>query len=501
LSNPVTAHTKIGQLLSEHPALLDALAAYAPEFAKLRNPLMRKTFGRLASLADAARLANVDTATLVDHINGLLAGHPASPATGSVPATAPAPAATPSAQAAPAPSTDINYRVEELKAMLRELHAGRTPAEVSARFGQLLASVSATEIAEAEQQLVADGLPEDEIKKLCDVHAAVFRGTPGQQVDLHLPLDHPLTGLRIENITIGAAADKLAAIWADLGDSPAQPALLARQADLAAGLAELGKIEDHYVYVENRLFPVLERYGAEAPPKVMWAVHDDIRALYKQSMAALEAAEPAALAALLPELVRTVSEMITKEEQVLFPLCIELFEPQDWARLKSGEDVAGGAAGTYRRPADGETAARRPAQAATPHAGEVELPVGLLTPEQLGLMLTTLPLDLTYVDENDRVRFYSEGHRIFPRSPEIIGRKVQNCHPPKSMHIVQRIIDELRAGTKDTADFWLELHGRFIYIRYLALRDASGSYRGVLEISQDITAIRQITGERRLLDW
>jgi hypothetical protein len=497
LSNPVTAQTKIGQLLSEHPALLDSLVAYAPEFAKLRNPLMRKTFGRLASLADAARLANVETATLVEYINGLLAGGPTT-------ATQPAPATVdpmPSDEAKPVSGKDINYRVDELTAMLRELHAGRTPEEVSARFGQLLTSVSAMEIAEAEQQLVADGLPEDEIKRLCDVHAAVFRGKPGQQVDLHLPLDHPLTGLRIENITIGAAVDRLATIWAELGDSPTQDALLARQAALATGLADLAKIEAHYVYVENRLFPVLERYGAEAPPKVMWAVHDDIRALLKQSNAALDAADPAALAALLPELLRTVSEMITKEEQVLFPLCMDLFEPGDWARLKAGADVDGAAAHAYRRPADRETAAGPvPTQGPAP-AGEIELPVGLLAPEQLAMMLTTLPLDLTYVDEHDRVRFYSEGHRIFPRSPEIIGRKVQNCHPPKSMHVVQRIIDEMRAGTKDTADFWLELHGKFIYIRYLALRDSDANYRGVLEISQDITAIRQITGERRLLDW
>ncbi len=213
------------------------------------------------------------------------------------------------------------------------------------------------------------------------------------------------------------------------------------------------------------------------------------------------------------ELLRQVSEMIMKEEQVLFPLCLELFEGADWARLQAGEESGhpGAAYGHGYRTAEDR---RREAEAAhlplpggpeSPSAdaaaGEVPLPVGRLTPEQLALLFTNLPVDVTYVDENDEVRFYSEGHRIFPRSPEIIGRKVINCHPPKSVHVVQKIVDEFRAGTRDVAEFWLDFRGRFVHIRYLALRDADGAYRGVLEVAQDVTDIRALEGQRRLLDW
>ncbi|RJO63062.1 MAG: DUF438 domain-containing protein, partial [Myxococcales bacterium] len=113
-----------------------------------------------------------------------------------------------------------------------------------------------------------------------------------------------------------------------------------------------------------------------------------------------------------------------------------------------------------------------------------------------------LPLDLSFVDENDEVRYYSGGEeRIFPRSPAVIGRKVQNCHPPKSLDMVNRILDAFRKGEREVAEFWIPFHGRFVHIRYIALRDAKGAYRGTLEITQDVTAIRELQGERKLLDW
>ncbi|MFA4965765.1 MAG: PAS domain-containing protein, partial [Thermoleophilia bacterium] len=133
--------------------------------------------------------------------------------------------------------------------------------------------------------------------------------------------------------------------------------------------------------------------------------------------------------------------------------------------------------------------------------GHVPLGTGGLSLEELGLVLSALPVDFQYVDEHDKVRFYSEGERIFPRSPGVIGRKVQNCHPPSSVHKVQQIIDAFRAGEQSTAEFWIELGGKFLHIRYFALRDAAGAYRGVVETVQDVTGIRALEGQRRLLDW
>jgi DUF438 domain-containing protein len=130
------------------------------------------------------------------------------------------------------------------------------------------------------------------------------------------------------------------------------------------------------------------------------------------------------------------------------------------------------------------------------------LDTGLLTLDQINLMLKHLPVDISFVDENDEVRYYSDvPDRTFPRSPGVIGRTVQNCHPQKSVHMVQRILDAFRSGEQDTAEFWIEMKGTFVHIRYFALRDAGGTYRGCLEVSQDVTGIRALEGEQRLLDW
>ena len=150
--------------------------------------------------------------------------------------------------------------------------------------------------------------------------------------------------------------------------------------------------------------------------------------------------------------------------------------------------------------AAGAPAGAAEAGAAAP-AGLLALNTGELALEELNLVLGVLPIDFQYVDEHDKVRFYSEGHRIFPRSPGVIGRKVQNCHPPASVHKVQQIIDAFRAGEKDTAEFWIEMQGKFLHIRYFAVRDGGGDYRGVVETVQDVTAIRALEGQRRLLDW
>ena len=129
------------------------------------------------------------------------------------------------------------------------------------------------------------------------------------------------------------------------------------------------------------------------------------------------------------------------------------------------------------------------------------LPTGALTLAQLDLLFRALPFDVTYVDENDRVRFYSEGERVFPRSPGAIGREVRNCHPPKSLHKVEEILAEFKAGTKDEAEFWIEMGPKFVHIRYFALRDADGAYKGCLEVVHDATHVRSLSGNRRIVDW
>lgn len=199
----------------------------------------------------------------------------------------------------------------------------------------------------------------------------------------------------------------------------------------------------------------------------------------------------------MSEFTRAVTEMIYKEEKILFPMMLETLSDDEWYDVCLGEDVLGY---VLASPAAPWQRAAGAFQAAAPTvAGILEVMTGQVTLEQLNLILTHLPVDLSFVDENDEVRFYSEGpERIFPRSPAVIGRKVQNCHPPHSMHTVQAILDDFRAGTKSTSEFWIQMQGKFIHIRYFALRTQAGEYRGCLEVSQDVTHIRQLSGEQRL---
>jgi hypothetical protein len=145
-----------------------------------------------------------------------------------------------------------------------------------------------------------------------------------------------------------------------------------------------------------------------------------------------------------------------------------------------------------------------PATGADEEPSDQRIPVGVgsLLPGQLNAVVSVLPVDLTFVDDDDRVVFFSEGgDRIFERPPAIIGRKVQNCHPPDSVEIVEQILADFRAGRQNVAEFWIELGGRFVHIRYFAVRDDAGTYLGTLEVTQDLTKLRSLTGERRLLQY
>jgi len=373
-------------------------------------------------------------------------------------------------------------RKEALKRMIRQLHEGKSVAEVKGEFAALLKEVSATEIAEIEQALIAEGLPEMEIKRLCDVHTAVFAEALEATPQPTAPPGHPLDLFRAEN---DAAARTLDALEA---------AIHAAQWEQARGLLQelRGGLETHYRRKENILFPYLEKHGFTGPSSVMWAIHDDIRAGWKRLDALLaDAPDAATVAGAFGPLAEAIRQMFYKEDNILYPTALQMLKPEEWNAIRAQE----GEVGEYARPA----------KAAAPAAPQVEglipLQVGALTAQQIALLLTHLPVDITFVDENDEVRFFSATkERIFQRSPAIIGRKVQKCHPPASVHRVQRILDDFREGKRDVAEFWIQMQGRFIHIRYFPVRDEGGKYLGTLEVTQDVTGIRKLEGERRLLD-
>jgi hypothetical protein len=194
-----------------------------------------------------------------------------------------------------------------------------------------------------------------------------------------------------------------------------------------------------------------------------------------------------------------MERLIEVEEQRLFPIALNLLLEEDWKEMAAGESEIGW------MHVDGTEHAVEPEPPAVSQEGPegtLNLEVGRMTQEQISLMLKAIPFDLTFVDENDRVCFYNRGEtRVFPRSPAVIGRQVQFCHPPKSLDTVLRILEEFRSGRRDEADFWIDFKGRKIHIRYFAVRDAQKNYKGVIEVSQDITEIQGIQGQKRLLNW
>ena len=293
-----------------------------------------------------------------------------------------------------------------------------------------------------------------------------------------------------------------------IGHPPRLEAFNDQRQALGSLIERLCDIDIHYTRKENQLFPMLEAHHFSGPSQVMWSIHDDIRASLKQAREAFARSDPQETITPLKEAIQAIRDMIYKEEHILYPAGLDMLSEGEWIKVKEGEADIGFAWVVPDRgwPEDiikvPEEVVPEPAEVLKDLSGTLGLDTGRMTLKQINLMLTHLPVDLTFVDENDRVAYYSEGpERIFPRSPAIIGREVRNCHPPKSVHLVNKILDAFKSGSRDSAEFWIDLGGKFIYIRYFAVRDADGYYRGCLEVSQDLTRIRKLEGQQRLLDW
>ena len=398
-------------------------------------------------------------------------------------------------------------RQETLKGVIKRLHRGEPVEAVKADFAQLLRDVGPSEIAEIEQALIAEGLPEAEVKRLCDVHVAVFRESLDRQAPPQERPGHPIHTFRAENDAAEAVLGELERAIAELEQEPDDPAHWERVATLLSILREYDK---HYLRKENLLFPYLEKQGFAGPSSVMWAIHDDVRDEWKSLEPLLESGPGEDATEVVAQirnqytwLAQTIRDMFYKEANILFPTALEKLSEDEWREIRAQEAEIGY---SYVEPEDwpvgGQAAGGELAPESVSRAGQLPLDTGALMLEQINLLFGNLPLDITYVDVNDEVRFFSHGQeRVFPRSPAVIGRKVQKCHPPQSVYRVQQILDAFRAGTRDVAEFWIQMHGRFVHIRYFALRNGGGSYQGTLEVVQDITALRELQGERRLVDW
>jgi len=269
-------------------------------------------------------------------------------------------------------------------------------------------------------------------------------------------------------------------------------------------LRHLKEYERHKIREENCLFPYLEKHGVSRPPAIMWAEHDEQRKEIEAASKTLESKEVLGFGEFKTKLLshlRNLADLIPnhfyKEENILFPTALTLIGNEEWLEIKASMDDLGYCYFTPKE-AIGEKVGL--AKEVKEKEGEIAFETGSMTREGLEAVLNTLPVDITFVDKTDTVRYFSQSkERIFPRARAIIGRKVQQCHPQESVHVVQQILDDFRSGQRDVARFWIQLKERLIYIRYFAVHGKEGEYLGCLEVTQDITDLREIEGEKRLL--
>lgn len=406
-------------------------------------------------------------------------------------------------------SAGQDARREKLKEIIRLLHEGKAVEEVKDQFAALLEDVGATDIAAIEQELIEEGMPAAEIQRLCDVHVAVFRESLDEQESADSLPGHPVYTYLAENAAAAQLLDRLEDALETAKDDP-NPQTLERAKTL---LDELQAYDRHYLREENILFPYLEKHGFEGPSKVMWGIHDEIRESWKELEDTLTEGPGDELKAFQKQidkvfgpLATAIREMFYKEENILFPTALDKLSGEEWWQIRTqGPEIGYSYVSPGHEWPPRETAleevwslerGEKPADEKLLH-----LDTGSLTPETVNRILNHLPIEISFVDDEDRVRYFTQmGERIFPRSPAVIGRTVQNCHPPDSVDRVAEILDHFRSGRRDVAEFWIQMKGRFIHIRYFAVRDGQGEYRGTLEVVQDVTDIRNLEGEQRLLD-
>jgi DUF438 domain-containing protein len=398
-------------------------------------------------------------------------------------------------------------RIAIMKNLIRQLHNGAAEEQVKHQLETMLDEADYSDVFLMEVQLVQEGIPAEKIQELCDTHTRVLK----KHLDLSetpetLP-GHPVHTFVQENRELTQTTAHIRLLIQKLETLPdAQDATDPMRA-IQQSLNNLMDVDKHYRRKEYLLFPYFEKNNLPGPAMVMWGKHDEARGLLTETIRALQqtpsltAAEAKAFCLFtVTPAIDAIDDMVYKEEKILFPTALNLLSEQDWYEIYLQSDEYGYClyAPQFEWIPEGgvQAAARKPVAA----GGKIQMPTGSFTLDELIAAFSTLPFDLTFVDKDDTVRYFTPGkERIFDRSRAILGRKVQYCHPPKSVHIVNQIVKDFKSGKQERARFWINMGGRLIYICYYAVRDAQNNYLGTLEVTQDLSEVRALEGERRLL--
>lgn len=391
--------------------------------------------------------------------------------------------------------TKKEQRIKKLTEYLQRLGAGEELEEVRKDFIKEFSDVQASEIMEAEQELMKQGTPLEEVQRLCDVHAALFHGvTPEEEMkkrqsfeqkeygnksqqaqELERIEGHPLYTLTKEN----QALLKLLQQFAGSEDENL--------------LSIIGQFAVHYAKKGDLLYPHLKvKYGIAGPSDVMWTVDDEIRDEYSALMRESQRGDE--WNKRLRAVLKRIEEMVHKEQNILFPICAVNFTKEEWMGIyRDAKDyiVCFGVEDVHWQEAEDQEIVRE-----NSGKDEIVLPGGHMTLEQLTALLNTVPLEITFIDVDNINRFFNEGPKVFKRPGMALDREVFSCHPPKIEPMVRAIIDDFRHGRKDRVPVWMEKGGRTMLVTYMAVRDKTGKYVGTAEFVQDMEFAKEHFGKK-----
>jgi len=400
-------------------------------------------------------------------------------------------------------------RIDIMKALIRQLHQGAAEEKIKQQLETMLNEADYADVFLMEVQLIQEGVPQESIQRLCDTHTRVLKKHLDLQETPQTIPGHPVHTFLAENRELTRTAQEVRRIMKQISELKNGDDATSMVREYQVHLNALMDLDKHYRRKENLLFPYFEKKGIPGPPAVMWGKHDEVRTLLKTTIDGLQkteyisASEAIAFNQLTVESVlEAIEDMIYKEEKILFPTAMDMLTEQDWYEIYIQSDEIGYCLYVPEFEWQPSGGVHREIKKIGAQANRIQMPTGSFTLEELIGILSVMPFDLTFVDRDDTVRYFSPGKdRIFDRSRAILGRKVQYCHPPKSVQIVNQILTDFKAGRQDKARFWIQLGMKFVYIVYYALRDEQGAYLGTLEVTQDIAGIKGLSGEQRLLHY
>ncbi|WP_042355552.1 DUF438 domain-containing protein [Bacillus rubiinfantis] len=390
-----------------------------------------------------------------------------------------------------------NQRLSMLKKIFTDLHNGKNISEVKAHFKAFIGKITIDEIAQLSHEF--EDLTLEELKRIYQQHTEIFMGAIAETERPDRPEEqpgHPVHTFKLENEELDKLLQSrlLLHLWKfEHEDSEENTYQLLDDLNL------LYDIDKHFNRKEHLIFPYLERYGINGPSVNMWRLDDLVRDTIKEAKEKLTnyQGDKKAVSHVLNYLIQEVEAMIYREENILFPMALENFTEDEWVKIAHESDEIGFC--LIDSVAEWKPE-RKALDAEAISEGFIKMETGFLSLKQLELLLNHLPVDITFIDHEDVVRYFSHGkERIFARTKAVIGRTVQNCHPPKSVHVVEELLADFKAGRKDREDFYIKFRDKYVYIQYFAVRDENGSYIGTLEFTQNIAPIQAIDGEKRIL--